>query len=59
MLSSLSLRLSAVQLDIALDRFDAGDIFFYGVDAHRVVELVDGLLEAQFEKLILQFKNAV
>ena len=46
-----------MEFDIAHHGFDSGDIFFDGADPHRIVELVDGLLEAQFEKLIFQLKE--
>ena len=39
-----------MQFDIALNRFDAGDILLDGIDSHRVIELVYGLLEAQIKK---------
>ena len=46
-----------MKLDITLNGLDSGDILFNGVDSHRVIELVNGLLEAQFEQLVLQLKE--
>lgn len=53
MLTSLSSRIGAVKLDITLNCLNARYVLLDGTDSHRVVELVNSLLEAQFEKLIL------
>ena len=39
-----------MEFDVALHGKHAGDVFLDGADTHGVIELVDGLLEAQLEE---------
>ena len=44
-----------MKLDISLHCHNAGDILFDGLYTHRVVELIDCLLEAKLEQLVFRF----
>ena len=50
----LYLRVSAFEFDCALHSLNACNVLLDRFNSHRVVELIDGLLEMQVEELILE-----